>query len=140
MAVGNAEALAALAQVKSNVDSGIFRPLQEAAVRALAVDPEWLAVRNATYEERVNIIVETLNSVGMQNTRPRAALYVWAKVPVGWTSEGFAQGLLEQTGVAVAPGPFFGSAGEGYVRLSITAPTERVREAMARLRQFVLGR
>jgi LL-diaminopimelate aminotransferase len=136
VAVGNAETLAALAQVKSNVDSGIFRPLQEAAVRALAADPEWLAARNATYAERIDVIVETLNSVGMQNTRPCAALYVWTRVPEGWTSEGFAQELLEQTGVVVAPGPFFGAAGEGYVRLSITAPTERVREAMARLRAF----
>jgi len=138
MAVGNAETLSALAQVKSNIDSGIFRPLQEAAVRALAADPEWLAARNAIYAERVDVILETLTEVGMAAVRPRAALYVWAKVPAGWTSEGFAQGLLRQTGVAVAPGPFFGAAGEGYVRLSITAPTERVREAMARLSQFVL--
>jgi len=138
MAVGNAEALAALAQIKSNFDSGIFRPLQEAAARALAADPEWLAARNAIYAERVDVILETLTEVGMAAVRPRAALYVWAKVPAGWTSEGFAQGLLRQTGVAVAPGPFFGAAGEGYVRLSITAPTERVREAMARLSQFVL--
>jgi LL-diaminopimelate aminotransferase len=145
MAVGNAEALAALSQVKSNVDSGIFRPLQEAAIRALAADPAWLAARNAIYEERVDVIVEALNAVGMQTTRPRAALYVWARVPEpvegrqGWDSEGFARGLLERTGVAVAPGPFFGPAGEGYVRLAVTAPTERVREAMARLHGFVVG-
>jgi LL-diaminopimelate aminotransferase len=149
MAVGNAEALAALAQVKSNVDSGIFRPLQEAAVRALAVGPEWLAARNATYAERIDIILETLAEVGMEAVRPRATLYVWAGIPepvegrvssMGWTSESFAQGLLERTGVAVAPGPFFGPAGEGYVRFSVTAPTERVREAMGRLRRFVTER
>ncbi len=137
MAVGNAEALAALARVKSNVDSGIFRPLQEAAIRALAADPEWLAVRNATYAERIDVILETLVEVGMETVRPHATLYVWARVPTGWASEEFARELLEQTGVAVAPGPFFGPAGEGYVRLSVTAPTERVREAMARLREFV---
>jgi LL-diaminopimelate aminotransferase len=138
MAVGNAEALAALAQVKSNVDSGIFYPLQEAAVRALAADPAWLAARNAIYEERVDIIVEALNAAGMKTVRPRATLYVWARVPQG-KSEEFAQALLEQTGVALAPGPFFGPAGEGYVRLAVVAPTERVREAMARLRRFVIG-
>jgi LL-diaminopimelate aminotransferase len=137
MAVGNAEALAALARVKSNVDSGIFRPLQDAAVRALTADPEWLAARNATYAERIEVVLETLTEVGMETVRPRATLYVWAKVLAGWTSEEFAQGLLEQTGVAVAPGPFFGPAGEGYVRLSVTASTERVREAMAWLREFV---
>jgi LL-diaminopimelate aminotransferase len=137
MAVGNAEALAALAQVKSNVDSGIFRPLQEAAVRALAADPEWLAARNAIYAERIDVILETLAEVGMEAVRPRATLYVWARVLAGWVSEAFARDLLERTGVAVAPGPFFGPAGEGYVRLAVVAPTERVREAMARLRGFI---
>jgi LL-diaminopimelate aminotransferase len=146
MAVGNADVLAALAQVKSNVDSGIFRPLQEAAIRALAADPAWLAARNAIYEERVDIIVEALDAAGMETVRPRAALYVWARVPEpvegqqGWKSEEFARALLEQTGVGIAPGLFFGPAGEGYVRLAVTAPTERVREAMARLRRFVVER
>jgi LL-diaminopimelate aminotransferase len=137
MAVGNVEALAALAQVKSNVDSGIFRPLQDAAVRALSPDPGWLAARNATYAERLDVIVEALEAVGMEIVPPRATLYVWARVPDGWTSEPFARGLLERTGVAVAPGPFFGPSGEGYVRLAVVAPTERIREAMARLCQFV---
>jgi LL-diaminopimelate aminotransferase len=137
MAVGNAEALAALAQVKSNVDSGIFRPLQEATVRALEATPEWLASRNATYGERMDIVVDALDTVGMAVKRPRATLYAWARVPEGWKAEAFAQSLLENTGVALAPGTFFGPSGEGYVRLSVTAPTERVREAMARLRQFV---
>jgi LL-diaminopimelate aminotransferase len=137
MAVGNAEALAALAQVKSNVDSGIFRPLQEAAVRALDVDPEWLTARNATYEERMDMILETLDAVNMPARRPRAALYVWARVPEKWRAEEFAQALLENTGVAVAPGTFFGPSGEGYVRFSVTAPTQRVREAMARSGEFV---
>jgi len=137
MAVGNADALAALAQVKSNVDSGIFRPLQEAAVRALAADAEWLAARNAIYGERMEIVVEALGAAGMETTCPRATLYVWAQVPMQWLSEPFAQALLKDTGVAIAPGPFFGPAGDGYVRLSVTAPTERVREAMERLRQFV---
>jgi LL-diaminopimelate aminotransferase len=143
MAVGNAEALAALAQVKSNFDSGIFRPLQEAAVRALSSNPEWLAARNAAYQERIDIVVEALDDVGMATARPRATFYVWARVPepvtgqARWGSEPFAQALLEQTGVAIAPGPFFGPAGEGYVRLAVIAPTERLREAMARLRRFV---
>jgi LL-diaminopimelate aminotransferase len=137
MAVGNAEILAALGQVKSNVDSGIFRPLQEAAVRGLATDPEWVAARNATYGERMDIVVEALDTAGMALTRPRATLYVWARVPEGWQAEMFAQSLLESTGVAIAPGTFFGPSGEGYVRLSVTAPTERVREAMVRLCTFV---
>jgi len=136
MAVGNADALAALAQVKSNVDSGLFRPLQEAAIRALSADAEWISARNGVYRERLEIVLEGLDAVGMEASRPRATLYVWAQVSPGWTSERFALTLLEQTGVAVTPGSFFGPAGEGYVRFSVTAPTARIREAMERLRQF----
>jgi LL-diaminopimelate aminotransferase len=136
MAVGNADALAALAQVKSNVDSGIFRPLQEAAVLALSIAPEWLAARNEVYQERIEIVLEGLEALGMEPSRPHATLYVWVRVPQGWGSEKFALALLAQTGVSIAPGPFFGPSGEGYVRISVTAPTERVREAMERLRRF----
>jgi LL-diaminopimelate aminotransferase len=137
MAVGNADALAALAQLKSNLNSGIFRPVQEAAARALSVAPEWLSVRNRVYQERIEIIAEGLNAVDIEASCPRATLYVWARVPPGWaSSEEFALALLEQTGVSVAPGSFFGPAGEGYVRLSVTAPTERVREAMERFHRF----
>ncbi len=133
MAVGNPEALTALAQVKSNMDSGMFRPLQEAAAQALAIDPAWIATRNATYRQRMDILLAGLEGTGMQGQLPRAALYIWASVPPGETSEPFALALLNQTGVAVAPGSFFGPAGEGYVRLSVTAPTDRIREAVARL-------
>jgi LL-diaminopimelate aminotransferase len=137
MAVGNADALAPLARVKSNVDSGMFRPLQEAAVRALSIAPERLATRNEIYRERLEIISVGLDAAGIEASRPRAALYAWAQVPPIWASaEQFARALLEQTGVSVAPGSFFGPAGEGYVRISATAPTARIREAMGRLRQF----
>ncbi|NLF01352.1 MAG: aminotransferase class I/II-fold pyridoxal phosphate-dependent enzyme [Anaerolineales bacterium] len=136
MAVGNSEALAALAQVKSNVDSGIFRPLQEAAVRALAVSPEWIAVRNRVYQARMEILLEALHAAGMAVSRPRATLYAWAQVPPGWQSEPFAMALLKQTGVVLAPGPFFGPGGEGFVRLSVTTPTDRLCEAMDRLVRF----
>ncbi len=144
MAVGNAEALAALSQVKSNVDTGIFLPLQDAAVQALSQDQEWIVKRNAVYRERRDIVVDALQAAGMAAQLPRAALYVWAQLPglneapaeVGWTSEQFALLLLQETGVAIAPGSFFGPAGEGYVRLSVTVPTEAVKEAMVRLRRF----
>jgi LL-diaminopimelate aminotransferase len=136
MAVGNSDALAALAQIKSNMDSGIFRPLQEAAVQALSTDPEWITARNQVYRERLDIILDGLGKLDMAGTLPRATLYIWAQVPPGWRSEPFALALLEQTGVAIAPGPFFGPAGEGYVRISATAPTERVEEAMERLERF----
>ncbi len=139
MAVGNADALQVLAQVKSNVDSGLFHPLQDAAVRALSVAPTWLSTRNRVYQERLDILVDGLHAVGIAAEQPRATLYIWSPIPAGQTSEQFALDLLEQTGVAIAPGSFFGPAGEGYARLSVTAPTKRIREAMARLRQAMGG-
>jgi LL-diaminopimelate aminotransferase len=137
MAVGNAQAVGALAQVKSNIDSGIFRPLQEAAVEALSLEPAWIAERNAVYARRMEIVLVGVWTAGMRAARPRATLYVWAPVPSGWTSESFGLALLGDAGVAVAPGSFFGPGGEGFVRISVTAPTERLQEAMDRLITFV---
>jgi len=136
MAVGNSEALSALAQVKSNVDSGMFHPLQDAAVAALETDAVWIANRNARYRERIDIVVDGLAALGIAASPPRAALYIWAQVPEGWKAETFAMTLLEQTGVAIAPGSFFGPSGEGYIRVSVTAPVEQLRRAMKRLAQF----
>jgi LL-diaminopimelate aminotransferase len=136
MAVGNAKALSSLARVKTNKDSGIFFPVQEAAVRALSVDPAWVAALNEVYRERMDIVAKALEEIGMGFSRPRATLYLWAHVPPGWRSEEFALALLEETGVSLSPGTFFGPGGEGYVRISVTAPTQRVQEAMERLRRF----
>ncbi len=136
MAVGNREALAALAQVKSNVDSGLFHPLQEAAICALATEPSWIEGRNAIYRERLQILSDGLQTVGINASLPKAALYLW--VPVFESSESadrLARVWLERAGVAVAPGAFFGPSGTGYVRISATAPTERIREAVARIQK-----
>ncbi len=136
MAVGNEGALAALAQVKSNMDSGLFHPLQEAAIVALdATTPAWLAARNALYRERFDILSEGLRALGMTAQPPQATLYLWAAIPAGWaSSEAFALAVMERTGVVFAPGSFFGPAGEGYVRVSVTASTGQVREAAERMR------
>jgi len=141
MAVGNAQAVAALGQVKSNVDSGLFLPLQEAAIEALSTDPAWIAERNQVYLERLEILVGGLQGIGMAASLPEATLYLWVPIPgtlgrhdeSAWTSEDFARMLLDTLGVAVAPGSFFGPAGEGFVRVSATAPTERIRQAVRRL-------
>jgi LL-diaminopimelate aminotransferase len=137
MAVGNATALEATAQVTSNLGSGLFRPIQEAAVEALAAGPAWIDRRNVQFQERLEIVLASLARVGMAARRPQAALYVWAAVPAGWGSEEFARALLEATGVAVAPGTFFGPAGDGCVRLSVTTPTERLKEAMMRIERWL---
>jgi LL-diaminopimelate aminotransferase len=136
MAVGNADVLTSLAHVKANVDSGIFRPLQEAAIRSLTIDPAWVSRRNEVYRERLEAVLHGLRAIGMEAAQPRATFYVWVRVPAGWTSETFALTLLEREGVAVAPGSFFGPAGEGYVRFSVVTPIARIREAMERMRRF----
>ena len=84
----------------------------------------------------MEILLEALHAAGMAVSRPRATLYAWAQVPPGWQSEPFAMALLKQTGVVLAPGPFFGPGGEGFVRLSVTTPTDRLCEAMDRLVRF----
>ncbi|MBN2390523.1 MAG: type II 3-dehydroquinate dehydratase [Anaerolineae bacterium] len=136
MAVGNPGALAALAQVKSNMDSGLFHPLQEAAIAAITqTQPAWFAARNARYLERFDILIEGLKALGMEAEPPQATLYLWAAIPEGWpSSEAFALAVMERTGVVFAPGSFFGPAGEGYVRVSVTASTEQIREAAKRLK------
>ena len=144
MAVGNAQALKGLTQVKSNIDSGIFRPLQEAAIAALSIDPGWMVDRNQIYEERLELLAEGLRGIGLEAASPRATLYLWTRIPSsvaegnadGWTSESFARVLLEETGIAVAPGSFFGPAGEGFIRVSATAPTTQILEAKRRLQAF----
>jgi LL-diaminopimelate aminotransferase len=140
MAVGNRQALAALAQVKSNIDSGIFRPLQEAAVEALKTDEGWVLERNQIYQGRRDLMAAGLAGAGLEPTHPRATLYLWARVPDGSNSENWALELLHSTGVAVAPGSFFGPGGEGFVRLSVGTPSEQIRSAMERLEQFTASR
>ncbi len=135
VALGNAAAVAALLRMKSNVDTGIFLPIQHAAAVALReVGSDWIAARNARYAERRDLILATLNDLGLRATRPQGSLYVWAQVPEGYTGETFADTVLEKTGVSFAPGSMYGREGTHYVRISLGVPTSRVEEAMNRLR------
>ena len=130
---GNTEAISSVRNVKSNIDSGIFPAVTAAGEAALRGDQSWIVGRNAAYAERRDRIVEGLAAAGISVDPPRGSLYVWASVPPGRTAGAFAASLLEQTGVCVAPGTFFGAEGEGYIRLSVATPTARVEEAMIRL-------
>ena len=136
MAVGNATAVDALARVKTNIDSGIFAPIQEAAAAALRADQSWLQERNAIYQARRDVVLDFLPAGGMRAARPRGTLYVWAEVPAGEKSAGFSQRVLERTGVWLTPGTAFGEHGEGFVRISLTLPKPRLEEAGERLRQM----
>ncbi|MHB0856973.1 MAG: LL-diaminopimelate aminotransferase [Anaerolineae bacterium] len=133
MVVGNAEAIGALTTIKTNIDSGIFRPIQDAAVAALTGDQSWLVERNLIYQRRRDAILEWLPKLGMSALTPKGALYVWAKVPSGVNSDTYAIEMLEKANVWLTPGTAFGRHGEGYLRLSICVPEERLKEAGERL-------
>ena len=131
--VGSAEAIRALAVVKTNLDSGQFTAIQRAAIVALEGPLTHLEELRATYQRRRDLVIETLNGLGWSLEPPLGSCYVWAPVPGGETSAGFADRLLDQAGVFVAPGSGYGERGEGYVRVSLTVPDDRLAEAMDRV-------
>jgi LL-diaminopimelate aminotransferase len=132
-AVGNREAIWALGQVKTNVDSGVFQAVQEAAVAALGGDQGVVETARRIYRERRDLLVRGLKQAGLSCSPPAATFYVWAEVPSGYTSASLTSRILEETGVVVTPGSGFGEQGEGYVRLSLTVPTERLAQAVERI-------
>lgn len=134
MAVGGAEAIALLAQVKSNVDSGIFAVVQRAALAALDEPAEALAARNARLGSRQSRLCAAFATRGIEVPRSRATFYLWAPVPGDGDSRAFATRLLERAAVSVTPGIAFGPGGEGFFRVSLTAPDERIDEACRRIR------
>ncbi|MGD1995387.1 MAG: aminotransferase class I/II-fold pyridoxal phosphate-dependent enzyme [Anaerolineae bacterium] len=137
MVVGNPEAVAALARVKSNADTGIFQVIQDAAVAALGTRGDWLAQRNEAYKERRRVVTAALDGMGLSYHSSSATLYVWARLPEGTKSADFASDLLEVTGVSVSPGSAFGPSGEGYVRITLCHPSERLAEAMERWEEWM---
>ena len=136
-ALGNPQALRSLYTLKTNMDSGHFLPVMEAATTALTADQSWLIDRNETYRQRRDVIISTLHSLGLEARIPRGSLYVWSPIPGGRSSEEFATQLLEEAQVSLTPGTVFGPSGEGYVRISLTAPIERIEAGMQRLSAFL---
>ena len=133
MVVGNAGIIDALRRVKSNLDSGIPQAIQHAAIEALTGPQDCVSEHNAIYQRRRDRLLQTLSQIGLKAKPPRASLYIWARVPDGYTSLEFATSLLEEAGVVVTPGISYGKHGEGYIRLSLTIPDERLEKALARL-------
>jgi LL-diaminopimelate aminotransferase len=136
MATGNPEAIGALSRLKTNIDSGIFRAVQDAATEALNGDQEWLSERNEVYATRRDIVLKALLEAGMSADKPKSTIYVWARIPAGFTSADFANQLLDKADVSITPGTAFGQHGEGYVRISLGQKTERIKEAMKRVKNF----
>jgi LL-diaminopimelate aminotransferase len=132
-AVGNAEVIDGLGQVKTNIDSGVFEAVQEAGIAALkdsVHEPEKLC---AIYKERRDLLVSGLRKMGLTVEPPAATFYIWTPVPEGFTSMDFTTHLLNQSGILATPGNGFGPSGEGFIRFSLTASTDRIREAVERL-------
>jgi LL-diaminopimelate aminotransferase len=132
-AAGSAEAIRALGVVKTNLDSGQFTAVQRAAIAAIEGPQDVVDEVRLTYQRRRDLVVGTLNGLGWSLKAPLGSCYVWAPVPEGDTSVSFTDRLLDETGVFVAPGSGYGDRGEGYVRLSLTVPDDRLAEAMDRL-------
>lgn len=135
MAVGNKNLVGGLAQVKSNVDSGAFQAVQEAAIEALRLGDKIIEPSRKIYQERRDILVSGLHAAGFECEVPRATFYVWVSVPEGMTSAQLTTRLLEESGVVTTPGSGFGVGGEGYIRLTLCVAQERLKEVVERIRK-----
>lgn len=135
---GRADVIDLVGQLKTNIDSGIFQAVQLAGVEALEGGEEETRAANQIYGRRHRKVADALNSIGWSIEPPAATFYVWAPVPPGMDSIGFAQRVLDEAGVVITPGVGFGPHGEGWFRLSVTAPEERLDEALERLRRLKL--
>lgn len=133
MVVGNREVVGVLGRIKSNIDSGIYGAVQDAAITALTGDQSWIPERNEIYRRRRDKLCDALNALGIEAPRPKASLYIWARVPEGYTSKQFADMLLDKAAVVVTPGTSYGQQGEGYFRMSLTASDQEVDQAVRRL-------
>lgn len=133
--VGSSHGIKGLGQVKTNVDSGVFKAIQRAAIAAYSTSEQELQAVMSVYQNRRNIIVEGLQSLGWEIEAPKATLYVWAKVPQGYTSTEFVTLLLDKCGIIVPPGNGYGAAGEGFFRIALTVADERMHEAIKRMKE-----
>jgi LL-diaminopimelate aminotransferase len=133
--VGNAEAIEAYWRLKTNIDSGMFEALQLASIAALSPDLDAeLASMAELYRRRRDLVCDALQEIGVEVRRPHATIYIWAPVPTGFeSSAAYAEHVLEQAGVVITPGAVYGPAGEGWFRISLTTPDERLLEAVQRL-------
>jgi len=138
-AAGNAKAIASLAKIKSYMDYGIFTPIQVAAITALDSPEENLRKLAAVYQERRDIMADGMNKMGWPVDKPRAAMYLWAKIPQRYAkmnSLDFSMMLLKEAAVAISPGSGFGALGEGYVRMALVENKDRIRQALRNMKKL----
>jgi LL-diaminopimelate aminotransferase len=135
--VGNAEAVATYWKLKTNIDSGVFEAVQLATAAALAAGPP--PEMAEIYRRRRDLVCDALAEIGVDVPPPKGTIYVWAPVPEGHTSASYCEMVLEESGVVVSPGGSYGPNGEGFFRISLTVPDERLAEAVERLRGSLGG-
>lgn len=135
--LGHAGAIQSYWRLKTNVDSGLFEAIQIAGATAISGPPEPLVEMNAIYQRRRDLVVSALGAIGVDVTPPKGTIYVWAPVPSGHTSTSFAETVLEEAAVVVSPGSMYGPSGEGFFRISLTTPDDRIEEAVERMRKHL---
>ena len=138
MAVGNADMIKALFQIKANLDSGIPQAVQEMAMEALTGPQDCIDDNIAIYERRRDRVIKAVRSIGLSVDVPESSLYIWARIPEGFTSAEFAAKLLEDMDIVVTPGSSYGEFGEGYIRLSLTTPDEQVEKGCQRIENWTV--
>ena len=138
MAVGNAAMIDSLMVVKSNLDSGVPQAIQQMGMAAMAKPPESVDERNEVYKRRRDVVCAALNGIGLHVEPPIASLYIWAPVPDGYDSAGFAEAVLEGCDIVVSPGSSYGDHGEGYIRLSLTLSDADLDRAVDRLASWTI--
>ena len=133
--VGNAEAIEHYWRLKTNIDSGLFEAVQLAGIAALSPDADGdKREMNALYARRRDLVVDALRAIGVEVTPPKGTIYIWAPVPAGFESAAaYCEHVLEQAAVIISPGGAYGPNGEGFFRISLTTPDDRLREAVERL-------
>lgn len=135
-AIGNADIIDAFGQVKANIDSGAFNPIQEAGIAALDDDQRFIPSMQKLYQERRDVLVAGLREKGLEVDTPKATFYIWCKTPKNMSSADFTALLLQEAGIVTTPGSGFGDPGEGYVRFALTVSKERLAEAVARIKKI----
>jgi LL-diaminopimelate aminotransferase len=137
--VGNRDAVEAYWKLKTNIDSGMFEAVQLAAARALDEGGAVPREMSEIYARRRDLVVDALRAIGVEVDSPKGTIYIWAPVPEGHSSASYCEMVLEESGVVVSPGGAYGPNGEGFFRISLTVPDERLTEAMERLRSSLGG-
>jgi len=135
-ACGNSGLVSALAKVKSNIDSGIFSAIQLAGVAALNGPQDYLKSMCQLYQERRDVLINGLNALGWNVVKPKATFYVWIKIPTKENSISFAARLLKDANIVATPGIGFGKYGEGYIRMALTVPSDRIKVALERIKKI----